>query len=779
MSKGKGKRRDFRPKNAGSKQEVDERGGWPSNRDTVNEDFERYYKSQGILSEEEWRAFMEAMRAPLPTSFRLSLARSVSKSLNERIATHFVESLKAIRFQGEQVQPPKQIPWYPEGFAWDFDLPKGKIKKNDQFQHFQSFMVHETDSGNMTRQEVVSMIPPLLLDVKPHHYVLDTCSAPGSKTSEILELLLRDNSLSSTPSIPAGLLIANDQSAPRCHMLVHQSLNRIPSPLMMVTNCDASLFPKLWIDKTVWNTRQEANGLPIVESSKEKIPLLFDRILCDVPCTGDGTARKNVNVWTDWKFSNAVVLHNFQLRILIRSFELLRPGGRVVYSTCSLNPIENEAVVSAALNLFPNSLRLVDVSSELVSLKRSPGMTEWKVFTPWGTEVKDMSDVEQGIKEGQGADMKGKIKYKMVPTMWPNGKEKERGLERCLRIYPHLQNTGGFFVAVLEKVQEASEASVAAACAAVPEVSADDQAEVHLAENKDTQAAMEGIEEAASVAGSSKIGSKRISAEVDSLSEPIDEPPLKKTKIEAKPKQNKQDRGSDGYNEEPFSYLSSASEQVQNIINFYQLPADFPRTEFLVRNGDPESPNARNIYFTSPIVRHILTINTFQKLRLISCGLKAFSKSSQDKGQVKCQWRLQSEGIPSLKPFLSSSNRVLKVDKKSFELLMSKIAVTIAQVDDDAVRTKVDQLESGSMVIECDGPWAEGEADGETISLPAWKSKTNFSLMVDKKEKSALSLRIYGEDKTPHAPKAKNKWKSQETTTDLPSSSATVTDAAI
>jgi multisite-specific tRNA:(cytosine-C5)-methyltransferase len=82
-------------------------------------------------------------------------------------------------------------------------------------------------------------------------------------------------------------------------------------------------------------------------------PLLFDRILCDVPCSGDGTMRKNLGIWKTWQPMDGNGLHGLQLRILQRAMKMLAPQGRIVYSTCSLNPVENEAVVAGALRSNP------------------------------------------------------------------------------------------------------------------------------------------------------------------------------------------------------------------------------------------------------------------------------------------------------------------------------------------------------------------------------------------------------------------------------------------
>ena len=67
------------------------------------------------------------------------------------------------------------------------------------------------------------------------------------------------------------------------------------------------------------------------------------------------------------------------MKILVRGLELLSPGGRIVYSTCSMNPIEDEAVVAETIRKSEGAVHLIDVSSCLPGLKRSPGLTTWKV----------------------------------------------------------------------------------------------------------------------------------------------------------------------------------------------------------------------------------------------------------------------------------------------------------------------------------------------------------------------------------------------------------------
>jgi 16S rRNA C967 or C1407 C5-methylase (RsmB/RsmF family) len=202
------------------------------------------------------------------------------------------------------------------------------------------------------------MIPPLLLDVQPEHAVLDMCAAPGSKTAQLIEMLHNGD----TP--PTGIVIANDVENKRCYTLTHQT-KRLQSPNFVVTNLDATKFPSL---------RVPAPGEP-----GKVIRLQFDRVLCDVPCAGDGTLRKNKAIWKNWNPMNGIGLHKIQVKIAFRGAQLLKVGGRLVYSTCSFNPIENEAVVASLLRSTKGTLELIDVSKDLPALKRYPGLSTWKV----------------------------------------------------------------------------------------------------------------------------------------------------------------------------------------------------------------------------------------------------------------------------------------------------------------------------------------------------------------------------------------------------------------
>jgi len=290
------------------------------------------------------------------------------------------------------------------------------------------------------------MIPPLLLDVKPHHRVLDMCAAPGSKTFQLLEMLhahkrADDSDKTSTSgSVPSGVVVANDASLQRANLLTHQT-KRSNSPALIVTNHQAQKFPVLKETEACPNEERETNV------SAPPMAYRFDRVLADVPCSGDGTLRKSPDLWKKWSPASGVDLHTLQLEIATHAARLLKVGGRLVYSTCSLNPLEDEAVVAALLRRSRGALRLADVQASLPGLKRRPGMNKWRVGDVFGWH-------DEGHTPGHLPN--ARKQRNVTDTMFPPTETEAKNfqLERCVRVMPHLDDTGGFFIVAVDKIAE-------------------------------------------------------------------------------------------------------------------------------------------------------------------------------------------------------------------------------------------------------------------------------------------------------------------------------------
>lgn len=320
-----------------------------------NKQFVDYYKYMGIVDEEEWDKFYACLKVPLDICFRIN---TIDKD-RETTRKHLFSMIADLAADEEtRMMIPAEVMWYPERetvFCFN-ELSRVELRKNPKLKAFHQFLVRETETGRTFRQEKVSMIPVTLLDVQTDHSVLDMCAAPGSKTIQILEALHANGE-----KMNMGFCVANDVDAKRAYLLTHQA-RRLDLPSLFITNNDARFLPNL-------------------KSGFDRQNVKFDRVLCDVPCSGDGTLRKNLGLWKNFNAHMGHTNHPLQVDILSRGIEVLATGGRLVYSTCSFNPIENEAVVQAILEKFKGKISLVDVSKEVSPhLRYRPGFTSWKVY---------------------------------------------------------------------------------------------------------------------------------------------------------------------------------------------------------------------------------------------------------------------------------------------------------------------------------------------------------------------------------------------------------------
>jgi NOL1/NOP2/sun family putative RNA methylase len=217
-------------------------------------------------------------------------------------------------------------------------------------------------------QEEVSMIPPLLLDPQPGERILDLCAAPGNKTMQIA--LAMQNQ---------GTVVGHDWNFNRLRIL---------------------------------RSHSQRLGLSIISTSLgngahfKGADAFFDRVLVDVPCSCEGTVRKNPRIMYHQQEAGTLLYNGLQLAILQKAVNACRPGGRIVYSTCTFRPEENEAIIDLILKANPD----LDVTpASLPGLVSSPGLTAF---------------------DNQTFDPR---------------------VAGALRIWPHQNDSGGFFICVLQK----------------------------------------------------------------------------------------------------------------------------------------------------------------------------------------------------------------------------------------------------------------------------------------------------------------------------------------
>lgn len=224
-------------------------------------------------------------------------------------------------------------------------------------------------------QEPSAMTPAALFQVEPGERVLDLCAAPGGKATELGAKLQGK-----------GVLVANDISSSRAKALL-RNLELFGIPNLLVTN-------------------------ETPDRLTEYFPEFFDKILVDAPCSGEGMFRKDPAVARAWYPEKPRECAAMQREILSGAVKMLRPGGRLLYSTCTFAPEENEGTISWFTEHFPQM--------RLLPLEQHDGFS-------------------RGVPE------------------WGNG---DRALELCVRLWPHKLEGEGHFLALLEKAETTGQEGV-------------------------------------------------------------------------------------------------------------------------------------------------------------------------------------------------------------------------------------------------------------------------------------------------------------------------------
>jgi NOL1/NOP2/sun family putative RNA methylase len=284
-------------------------------------------------------AFRAACERPLPSVVRVNTVKTTSE-----------RAMAALDEAGVDHEP---VEWQPELLRLDSTSPGRTWGAYHGWLH---------------GQEEVSALPALVCDPKPDERVWAACAAPGGKATQLAAL-----------ADDRGTVVANDRNLGRLSALRFNA-ERLGVTSMAVTNRDARNY-----------------------SLKPFEFEAFDRALVDAPCSCEGTVRKNPDALDEWSLEYVDSVADVQQAILRRAVQATRPGGTVVYSTCTFAPEENEGVLDGVL--AAEDCRLADFSC---ALETRPGITEWQ------------------------------------------GERFDESVRRAKRIYPHLNDTGGFFCAKLE-----------------------------------------------------------------------------------------------------------------------------------------------------------------------------------------------------------------------------------------------------------------------------------------------------------------------------------------
>ncbi len=211
---------------------------------------------------------------------------------------------------------PEKIPFCDYAFRINYDKPGNTLS------HF---------LGHYYVQDPASLVPVILLAPKPGEKVLDMTAAPGGKTTHIAQLM--EN---------RGTVVANDVRLERVKML-RSNLERMGVLNTIVTMNDAM---SLGYKKS------------------------FDKVLLDAPCSSEGEVRKRWNALSGWSQRRVEQFSRVQKRMIKRAVAAAKPGGTIVYSTCTLSPEENEEVIQYALENLPVKI----VRQRIKGLKHRPGL---------------------------------------------------------------------------------------------------------------------------------------------------------------------------------------------------------------------------------------------------------------------------------------------------------------------------------------------------------------------------------------------------------------------
>ena len=245
----------------------------------------------------------------LPAAFAERMSRQLGNELPAFLHALELPPVRGIRLNPEKdfpgsetIRQEMRIPWTEEGYVLPADSAAG------------STVFHE--AGAFYLQEPAAMLPAEAMGIRPGEKILDLCAAPGGKATQMALKLHGE-----------GLIVCNDP-VPKRAVILNRNIERIGIANSIVISCMPEKIPESW------------------ES-------VFDGVLVDAPCSGEGMFRREPDTRNEWSPEKASGCAERQREILKNAARFVKPGGRLVYSTCTYNPEENEENVAWFLRTFP------------------------------------------------------------------------------------------------------------------------------------------------------------------------------------------------------------------------------------------------------------------------------------------------------------------------------------------------------------------------------------------------------------------------------------------
>ncbi len=323
----------------------------------------------------------------LPESFKYRIKEQLGDEYEAYLQSFQEKSRNGLRVNTGKLSPVEfermspfglqEVPWVPNGYIYEDERPA----------------VHPYYyAGLYYLQEPSAMTPASLLPIEPGDRVLDLCAAPGGKSTELAARLQGE-----------GVLVSNDISNSRAKALL-KNLELFGARNILVVS--------------------EAPG-----KLTEYFRGYFDKILVDAPCSGEGMFRKSPAIIKNWEQYGTEYYHKLQQEILPQAVEMLKPGGYLLYSTCTFSPEENEGSVQEVLDAFPE-MQLVEA---LPANATSQGIVT-------------VSGTAEVLLKRRKCDYTG---FDCGHPEWiENGSEE---LKKTIRLWPHKIAGEGHFIALFRK----------------------------------------------------------------------------------------------------------------------------------------------------------------------------------------------------------------------------------------------------------------------------------------------------------------------------------------